>query len=129
LSAAQKQATLSRRFFQIISNAVLVLLGIVLAVIVFVILGRFVKSAPSLLGSSTTVDETVTQTIARFLIYIAPFAAYGVCSRTARSQDETHPRRQMMVALAAASIIYAIVSKNWRSVGLDGKPFYFSEQG
>ncbi len=110
LSAAQKQATLSRRFFQIISNAVLVLLGIVLAVIVFMILGRFVKSAPSLLGSSTTVDETVTQTIARFLIYIAPFAAYGVCSRTARSQDETHPRRQIMVALAAASIMYAIVS-------------------
>jgi inositol-phosphate transport system permease protein len=109
LGAAQEQITLTNRIFQIVSDAVQVLLGIELAVIVFMILGRLIKSAPSLFGSSTTVDETLTQAIAKFLIYIAPFAAYGVCSRTARSQDDIRPRRQITIALVAAAVTYAIV--------------------
>jgi inositol-phosphate transport system permease protein len=109
LGAAQERVTLTNRIFQVVSDAVQVLLGIELAVIVFMTLGRLIKSAPSLFGSSTIVDETLTQTIAKFLIYIAPFAAYGVCSRTARSQDDIHPRRQIAVALVAAAVTYAIV--------------------
>ena len=109
LGAALEQTPLANRIFQVVSDAVQVLLGIELAVIVFMILGRLIKSAPSSLGSSTTVDETVTQTIAKFLIYIAPFVAYGVCSRTAKSQNDLRPRRQITIALAAAAIVYALV--------------------
>ncbi|MBN1454590.1 MAG: ABC transporter permease subunit, partial [Anaerolineales bacterium] len=110
LEVAQEHATLSNRVLQVVSDAVQVLLGIELAVIVFIILGRLIKSAPSLLGSSTIVDETLTRSIAKFLIYIAPFAAYGVCSRTARSQDDLHPRRRIVIALAAAAVLYIIVT-------------------
>jgi inositol-phosphate transport system permease protein len=109
LGTVQEQASLSSRIFQIVSSAIQVLFGMELVVIVFMILGRLVKSAPSLFGSSTTVDETLTQTIAKFLIYIAPFAAYTVCSRMARSQNDIRPRRQITIALAAAAVIYAIV--------------------
>jgi inositol-phosphate transport system permease protein len=109
VAAAQEQATLSSCVLQIVLSAIQVLFGIELVVIVFTILGRLIKSAPSLFGSSTTVDETLTQTIAKFLIYIAPFAAYSVCSRMASSQDDIRPRRQITIALAAAAVIYAIV--------------------
>ena len=109
LGVAQEQTTLPARIFQVVSDAVQVLLGIELAVIVFMILGRLIKSAPSLLGSSTTVDETLTSTIANFLIYIAPFAAYAVCSRVARSQEDIHVRRRISIALTAAVVVYVIV--------------------
>jgi inositol-phosphate transport system permease protein len=110
LGTGQDRAALSSRILQVVSSAIQVLFGIELIAIVFMILGRLIKSAPSLLGSSTTVDETLTQAIARFLIYIAPFAAYSVCSRMARSQDDIRPRRRITIALAVAVGIYALVS-------------------
>jgi hypothetical protein len=108
LGAAQKRVSIAGSIFQAIWSAVKVLVGIALAVIVVLILGQLVESAPSLFGSSTIVDESLTQSITRLLIYIAPFAAYGVCSRTARNHAPR--RRQIVVALATAAIIYALVS-------------------
>jgi inositol-phosphate transport system permease protein len=96
--------------YQTIVSGVKVLIGLELAVILVMTLGTLVKSAPSLLGSSTIVEETMTQAIALLLIYIAPFAAYITCGRNARSQDAFDPKRQLTIGLAAAIVVYVIVS-------------------
>ena len=96
--------------YQTIVSGVKVLIGLELAVILVMTLGTLVKSAPSLLGSSTIVEETMTQAIALLLIYIAPFAAYITCGSNARSQDAFDPKRQLTIGLAAAIVIYVIVS-------------------
>lgn len=108
-SAGQEQAALHHRIFQVVSSAIQVLFALELAVVVVTILGRLIKSSPSLFGSSTTVDQTVTKTIASFLIFIAPFAAYSVCGRMARSQGDMLRRRQIIIALGAAAVVYAVV--------------------
>ena len=110
IGAAQQHIPIAGSLLRILWNAMKVLIGIVLIMIVVLILGQLIKSAPSVLGSSANVDESLTDTIADFLIYIAPFAAYATCSRTARSQDRTRPGRQLAVALAAVIITYAVVS-------------------
>ncbi len=110
IGAQQGAGPLFRGIAHAVRNAIQVLAALVLAAVIVSVLGRLIKSAPGLFGSSTTVDQSLTDVIAQFLTAVAPFVAYGVCSRTAKQQPGVGVRRKLAIALIATVIVYAIVS-------------------
>lgn len=95
---------------QAVFSALIAVMLLEVGVIVFRTLGPLVRSAPRLLGSSTTVDETFTRAIANALMLIAPFAAYAVCGLKMKPLAQFNRARAVGAALLAAAIVFALVS-------------------